>query len=60
MLIVHSDICTDLHIQKFYQFHKKYYIEWISKNAVCSIMTVLVSKEDSIKYGCLIKDSKTD
>ena len=32
----------------------------ISKNAACSMVTIKVSKEESLKYGCFIKDVQTD
>ncbi|CAK70943.1 unnamed protein product (macronuclear) [Paramecium tetraurelia] len=53
LLVVHSDICCDLQAQKFYEYHK-------NKSGICSIMTVRVSKEESTRYGCLIKDPNTD
>lgn len=40
----------------FMNFIKSIYNIYISKKGMCSIMTIRVKKEDSIKYGCLIKD----
>lgn len=41
----------------FMNFIKSIYnIQYNSKKGMCSIMTIRVKKEDSIKYGCLIKD----
>ena len=59
-MVIHSDICSDLSIEEFYNFHKKYKKKYCRKQATCSIMTVRVSKEESTKYGCLIKDTETD
>ncbi|CAD8134014.1 unnamed protein product [Paramecium pentaurelia] len=53
LLVVHSDICCDLQAQKFYDYHKM-------KSGQCSMMTIRVSKEESTRYGCLIKDCNTD
>jgi mannose-1-phosphate guanylyltransferase len=59
-LVIHSDICCDLSCEEFYNFHKKYETLYCRKQAICSVMTVRVSKEESTKYGCLIKDTETD
>jgi len=52
-VVTHCDICSSFPLEEMYNFHK-------SHGKLCTIMSVRVSREESLNYGNFVKDPTTN
>jgi len=53
VVVTHCDICSSFPLKEMYNFHK-------SHGKLCTIMSVRVSREESLNYGNFVKDPTTN